>query len=59
VLPTAAVQAFAGRVGDAEGAKPFQIDRCHALASTTDTVRKYYPAWYQAGIGVRPDPGRE
>ena len=57
VLPTAAVQAFAGRVGDADGGKPFQLDRCHALASTTDTVKKYYPTWYQAGTGQQPDDG--
>ncbi len=28
-------------------AKPFQLDRCHALETTTDTVRAYYPTWYR------------
>ena len=28
-------------------AKPFQLDRCHALETTTDTVRRYYPKWYR------------
>ena len=27
--------------------KPFQLDRCHALETTTDTVRRYYPKWYR------------
>ena len=44
-LPTAAVQTFAGlRKREDEGdEKPFQLDRCHALETTTDTVREYYP----------------
>jgi hypothetical protein len=48
-LPTAAVQTFAGlRVREDEGsAKPFQLDRCHALETTSDTVRRYYPRWYR------------
>ncbi|MEP6679752.1 MAG: DUF2889 domain-containing protein [Betaproteobacteria bacterium] len=48
-LPTAAVQTFAGlRSREDEGAdKPFQLDRCHALETTTDTVREYYPKWYR------------
>jgi hypothetical protein len=52
VLPTALVQAMAGDVIDtqgaeAEGAKPFQIDRCHALASNAPAVLRYYPKWYR------------
>ena len=48
-LPTAAVQTFAGlKMREDEGAdKPFQLDRCHALETTTDTVRRYYPRWYR------------
>jgi hypothetical protein len=50
-LPTAAVQTFAGLQREDEGeGKPFQLDRCHALATTTDTVRRYYPKWY---VGAR------
>ena len=51
VLPTAVVQAFAGEVidtrGTAEGAaKPFQLDRCHALRSSGEVVRQHYPRWH-------------
>jgi Protein of unknown function (DUF2889) len=47
-LPTAAVQTFAGlRREDAGRKKPFQLDRCHALETTTDTVRTFYPKWYR------------
>jgi hypothetical protein len=48
-LPTAAVQTFATFMKDnaSVGEKPFQLDRCHALATDGDTVRQYYPAWYR------------
>jgi hypothetical protein len=54
VLPTAAIQAFAGDVfdphgGDADDAlehKPFQLDRCHALRTDGAAVAKYYPRWF-------------
>lgn len=51
-LPTAAIQTFAGLKREDEGDsrvedKPFQLDRCHALETTTDTVRRYYPKWYR------------
>ena len=50
-LPTAAVQTFAGLVREDEGdGKPFQLDHCHALETTTDTVREYYPKWYRGQI---------
>lgn len=52
VLPTAAIQAFAGDVvgtgdsgPDEEGKKPFQLDRCHALRSDGAAVAKFYPRW--------------
>ena len=48
-LPTAAVQTFAGlkaREDEGEG-KPFQLDRCHALDTVSETVRRYYPKWYR------------
>ena len=48
-LPTAAIQMFAGlrrEIEEGEG-KPFQLDRCHALETTTDTVQQYYPQWYR------------
>jgi hypothetical protein len=47
--PTAAIQMFAGLQGEvqADEAKPFQLDRCHALETTTENVRRYYPRWYR------------
>jgi hypothetical protein len=53
VLPTAAIQAFAGDVIDTrDGAragdqieKPFQLDRCHALRTDGAAVARYYPRW--------------
>lgn len=48
-LPTVALQTFAGLRGeiDATGEKPFQLDRCHALSHSSETVRRYYPKWYR------------
>jgi hypothetical protein len=47
-LPTAAVQMFAGLVPEDDGRhKPFQLDRCHALESHSETVRRWYPKWYR------------
>ena len=47
--PTAAVQSFAGEMPEerADGRKPFQLDQCHALDTTSDTVQKWYPRWYR------------
>jgi Protein of unknown function (DUF2889) len=46
--PTAAIQMFAGLMHEIDGdAKPFQLDRCHALETSTDTVRRYYARWYR------------
>ena len=53
ILPTAAVQAFAGEVidtrdgaGSSEQARqPFQLDRCHALRLDGPAVAQYYPRW--------------
>jgi hypothetical protein len=52
VLPTAAIQAFAGDViptrdnaDQDQGERPFQIDKCHALRSDGPAVVRYYPRW--------------
>jgi hypothetical protein len=48
VLPTAAIQAFAGEVVRPEtevGRQPFQLDRCHALRLDGPAVLRYYPRW--------------
>ncbi len=48
-LPTAAIQTFATFRRDNEESteKPFQLDRCHALESSAEAVRRYYPKWYR------------
>ncbi len=52
-LPTAAFQAFAGLTREDDGVtRPFQLDRCHALETSSETVRRYYPAWYRADSDV-------
>ncbi len=63
VLPTAAVQAFAGEVfrtreasqdaapGESAPAteqKPWQLDKCHALRSDGPAVAEFYPRWYRS-----------
>jgi hypothetical protein len=51
LLPTAAIQTFASLVRDVEGysgdQKPFQLDQCHALETSSETVRRYYPRWFR------------
>ena len=48
-LPTAALQTFAGVHGEvrADDEKPYQLDRCHALETSSDVVRRYYPKWFK------------
>lgn len=48
-MPTAAIQSFAGEMKEEQddGAKPFQLDHCHALVTTGETVRKWYPKWFR------------
>lgn len=59
VLPTAAIQAFAGDViqirDDAEDTSsepPYQLHGCHALHFEGEVVRQFYPRWY----GHQPKP---
>lgn len=56
VLPTAAVQAFAGeaKFRTPDSARPFQLDHCHALRCDGEAVRLYYPRWHVANP---PDDG--
>jgi hypothetical protein len=48
-IPTAAIQTFAGERKEEreDGTRPFQLDQCHALQTTGDTVKKWYPKWYR------------
>lgn len=51
-LPTAAIQTFATfrRDNEDHGEKPFQLDRCHALETSSAAVQRYYPRWYRKGV---------
>lgn len=44
LFPTAAVQSMFEKPLDTE-TKPFQLDRCHALNTSGEAVRRYYPRW--------------
>lgn len=58
VIPTAAVQAFAGEVvrtrdgaseDEAQATMPWQLDRCHALRLDGPAVAEFYPRWARPG----------
>jgi hypothetical protein len=48
-FPTAAIQTFAGEMPEEheDGRRPFQLDQCHALDTSGETVKKWYPKWYE------------
>jgi hypothetical protein len=59
VLPTAAIQAFAGEViktqdlsqpapDDVPHKKPFQLDSCYALRTDGPAVAQFYPRWHRS-----------
>ena len=58
-LPTAAIQTLSAERQKARAAgsteKPFFIDQCHALTSSSDTVKQHFPRWYVPNkIGTEP-----
>lgn len=55
-LATAAFQTLAGQGHRDPEAKPFPIDKCHALASTAPAVARYYPRWYRGDATITPAP---
>jgi hypothetical protein len=59
-LPTAAIQTFAGEMKEErdDGVKPFQLDQCHALQTTGETVRRWYPKWHRSLMPVNAGAGR-
>jgi hypothetical protein len=69
IMPTAAVQAFAGEVrrpttpekSEQKGeTPPFYIDGCHALARDGRAVKDFYPQWFrQAPKEVTAKPASE
>ncbi|MGZ5684842.1 MAG: DUF2889 domain-containing protein [Usitatibacter sp.] len=54
ILATATFQTMAGQRLQDPDKKPFQIDRCHALATTGAAVGKYYPRWYTGKEPIEP-----
>ena len=54
-LPTVVIQGVAvelnvrhrNAVGEEKAGRPFQIDKCHALAEGAEAVKLYYPKWYK------------
>jgi hypothetical protein len=59
VMPAVAFQTFASDLTEESGfglsEKPFPLDKCHALETTTEVVRLYYPKWYRGERAVRED----
>ena len=53
-LATAAFQTLAGQGQQDPARKPFQLDRCHALALTAPSVARYYPRWYRGNEKIEP-----
>ncbi len=53
-LATAAFQTMAGQRAQDPAKKPFQLDRCHALALTSPAVARYYPQWYRGTEKIDP-----
>jgi hypothetical protein len=58
-LATAAFQTLAGQGLQDPDRQPFQLDRCHALASTAPSVARYYPRWYRGTQPVDASGGSE
>lgn len=69
VLPTAAVQAFAGEVlrtsdsADASAAQsdtmPWQLDKCRALRLDGPAVAAFYPRWSRPATSATPSASNE
>ena len=57
VLPTAAIQGFAGEILQSKveeaadsSQMPFQLNGCHALRTDGEVVKKHYKVWYGAPL---------
>lgn len=53
-LATAAFQTMAGQRLQPAEARPFQLDKCHALESSQPAVARYYPKWYTGKEPIEP-----
>ena len=70
MLPTAAIQAFAGDVFpvrdnsndlrpiEPDEKPPYQLHGCHALHFEGEVVRKHYPRWYAYQPETKIQPPR-
>lgn len=54
IVATTAFQTIAGQVKQPTDSKPYQLDRCHALATNAPAVAKFYPRWYRGNSPVEP-----
>ena len=52
MLATAAFQSMAGQRLQDPDKRPFQLDGCHALATDSPTVARYYPRWYTGSESI-------
>ena len=52
IVATTAFQTIAGQGLQAFANKPYQLDRCHALALSAPAVARYYPEWYRGNQPV-------
>lgn len=53
-LATGAVQTLAGQGLQDPERKPFQLDKCHALATDGAAVARHYPRWYRGTAPIDP-----
>lgn len=56
ILATTAFQTLAGQIRQDPDKKPFQLDRCHALATDGAAVARYYPRWVRSAAGGADAP---
>ena len=54
-VATTAFQTLAGQVIQPTDRKPYQLDRCHALATDAPAVARYYPKWYRGSKPLAAD----
>jgi len=54
MLASAAFQTLAGQGLQDPQRKPFQLDGCHALATTSPVVARFYPRWYEGDEPIAP-----
>jgi hypothetical protein len=52
IVATTAFQTIAGQIKQPTDKKPYQLDRCHALATDAPAVAKFYPRWYRGTMPI-------